>query len=310
MAAAKQQKPRLARGLSALLGESEQANARPPPRSASNDLAPRKLAVEKLRRNADQPRQKFDEPELEELTNSVRKQGIISPIIVRPDPKETGAYQIVAGERRWRAAQKADLAEVPVIIRDLKDREALEVSLVENVQRKDLNPIEEAMGYRALIDEFSHTQDAIAKAVGKSRPYIANALRLLQLPNRVRDLVYEGELSAGHARAIAAAPNCEALAERIVAEGLTVRDAEKLAREAAERAEPEGEDDVVTLRSPNRTPSKDQITLELEKTIAKNLGMAVDIRNHGDAGGEVRIRFAGGDQLREIVRRLQTSSAY
>ncbi len=313
-------KPRLARGLSALLGENEEAAARTakpsgamPARAprksfvatASNDTSPRKLPIEKIRRNTEQPRKRFDDTELDELTESIRRQGIISPILVRPDPDEPGMYQIVAGERRWRAAQKANVSMVPVIIRDLKDREALEVSLVENVQRANLNAIEEAMGYRALMDEFKHTQDVIAKAVGKSRPHIANCLRLLQLPARVRDLVFDGRLSAGHARAIANAKNCEELAELIVDKGLSVREAEKLAR---------GEDETAPAKDEKRPvkkfSGKDQTTLELEKTVATALGMAVEIRNRGDAGGEVRIRFSQGDQLLEVVRRLQASAVY
>lgn len=320
MAAAKA-KPKLGRGLSALLGENNGEGPRPAPTvpgipmvdeapgDASNDTAPRKLPLSALRRNAAQPRQVFDEGELAELTKSVQVKGVLSPILVRPDPSEPGAYQIVAGERRFRAAQKAGLDDVPVIIRDLEDREVLEVSIVENVQRSNLNPIEEAMGYRALKDEFGHTQDMIAKSVGKSRPHVANALRLLDLPPRVRDLLYEGALTAGHARAIASAKNVEGLAEQIVAEGLNVRQAEALARGEGEANTPSAVETAAD-RAPNKVPPKDQVTLELEKTISASLGLGVEIRNHGDAGGEVRIKFGKFDQLQDVIRRLQTPVGY
>lgn len=318
MAAAK---PRLARGLSALLGETEQAEARSDKKptipggtgkattslaaAVGADQGPRKLPIEKVRRSSHQARQRFDDTQLDELTESIRQQGIISPVLVRPDPDEPGMYIIIAGERRWRAAQKANISMLPVIVRDLEQREAMEIALVENIQRTDLNAIEEAMGYRALIDEFKHTQDAIAKAVGKSRPHVANCLRLLELPPRVRDLICEGKLTAGHARAIATSPNCEELAELIVDRGLSVRETERLVKTLAEQAEEQDQ-----KRAANRVPAKDQTTLELEKAVAASLGMGVEIRNRGDAGGEVRIRFAQGDELLEIVRRLQTAVSY
>lgn len=312
MAAAK---PRLARGLSALLGENEQsdddgekkplAGSKSLISSSGSESGPRKLPIDKIRRNPDQARKRFDDTQLDELTESIRQQGIIAPILVRPDPEEPGMYMIVAGERRWRAAQKANISMLPVIVRELETREAMELALVENVQRTDLNPIEEAMGYRALMDEFRRTQDAVAKAVGKSRPHVANCLRLLDLPARVRDLVYEGKLTAGHARAIAKAPNCEELAEIIVDQGLSVRDAERLVKRLAEAAE-----EAEQKRAANRVPAKDQTTLDLEKAVASALGMGVEIRNRGDAGGEVRIRFSQGDELLEIVRRLQTAVSY
>lgn len=254
-----------------------------------------------LERNPDQPRTIFGEAELEELAASIRDRGILQPILVRPIVGQPDSYQIVAGERRWRAAQRAQLHAVPVIVRQLSDQKVLEISIIENVQRKDLNPLDEAGGYQALIDQFGHTQEEIAKAIGKSRSHVANALRLLALPERVRDLVRDAKLSAGHARAIAAAPDPSALAERIIAGGLSVRDAEALARGA--------HDAPGSAPRPVRTPSKDADTLMLEKEIAEALGLIVDIRHKGDAGGEIRLRYSQVDQLHEVCRLLRARAA-
>ena len=262
----------------------------------------RLLPIEFLRRNPDQPRKRFDDKDLAELTDSIREKGLIQPILVRPVPGVADAFQIVAGERRWRASQRAELKEVPVVIRDLDDQEVLEISIIENVQRADLNAIEEARGYKALMEQFGHTQEDIAKVIGKSRSHVANTMRLLALPPRVRDMVYEGKLSAGHARAIAAAPDPEALADRILEAGLTVREAETLARQAHEEA---GGD--VGGRG-GRPSGKDANTVALEAEIAETLGLDVDIRHKGgEGGGEVRIRYARLEQLEDVCRRLKAA---
>ncbi|MGD2134187.1 MAG: ParB/RepB/Spo0J family partition protein [Maricaulaceae bacterium] len=259
------------------------------------------VPLEKLRRNPDQPRKRFDDKDLQELTDSIKEKGLIQPILVRPI-KGLDAYQIVAGERRWRAAQRAELRDVPVVVRELDDQEVLEISIIENVQRADLNAIEEARGYRALMDEFGHTQEDIAKVIGKSRSHVANTMRLLALPPRVRDMVYEGKLSAGHARAIATAPNAESLADKILEAGLTVREAENLARQAHEEA---GGD---SGGRGGRPSSKDSSTVALESSVAEALGLEVDIRHRGDAGGEIRIRYATLEQLEDVCRRLQAGA--
>lgn len=314
---------RLGRGLSALLGDVDPSVARATtPSEPSNDAKPdqpgprpvaaapssdagegaRMMPLERLRRNPDQPRKRFDDKDLQELTDSVREKGLIQPILVRPIPGVADAYQIVAGERRWRAAQRAELKEVPVVIRELNDQEVLEISIIENVQRADLNAIEEARGYKALMEQFGHTQEDIAKVIGKSRSHVANTMRLLALPPRVRDMVYEGKLSAGHARAIAAAPDPEALADRILEAGLTVREAEALARQAHE--ESGGEPGA----RGGRPSGKDSNTLALEKEVGEALGLEVDIRAKGEAG-EIRIRFGQLEQLEEVCRRLKVASA-
>ena len=303
---------RLGRGLSALLGDVDQTVARVGPAlgddpSAGADKAQKNggpagamiVPIARVERNPDQPRKRFDETELEDLAASIRAKGVLQPILVRPIPGRDGHFQIVAGERRWRASQRAGLHEVPVVIRDLSDLEVLEISIIENVQRADLNPIEEARGYQALIDQFGHTQEAIAKVVGKSRSHVANALRLLALPSRVRDLVQDNRLTAGHARAIATAADVEALAEQIIAGGLNVREAEALAREEATANRPAG------APRPGRPPAKDPNTISLEKEVAGALGLEVDIRHKGEAGGEIRIRYIQLDQLEGICKRLR-----
>ncbi len=296
----------LGRGLSALLDEGvladapvhDVAKAEAPPPAASGQ----EIAIELIRRNPDQPRRHFDDTELEELADSIRQRGVISPILVRPAPGAPGEYQIVAGERRWRAAQRANLHTVPAIVRALDDEEVAEISIIENVQRADLNPLEEALGYKTLIDKFNRTQDAVAKAVGKSRPYVSNALRLLALPEAVRDHVVGGRLSAGHARAIAAAPDPSQLAQTIVKDGLSVRQAEVLARRSVDKP--------VQKRGGGSTRSsadKDSDTRALEQDLADILGLTVTINDRNGAG-EVRIAYATLEQLDDICRRLSTSA--
>jgi ParB family chromosome partitioning protein len=254
------------------------------------------VPIESLKRNPDQPRRRFDEEALEDLSRSIAEKGILQPIIVRPIPGGDG-FQIVAGERRWRAAQRAGLHEVPVIARDLSDREVMEIALVENIQRTDLDPIEEARGFQVLSEQFSHTQEDIARAVGKSRAAIANAIRLLSLPTSVQDMVCDGRLSAGHGRALINTPNPEALASRVAAQGLNVRQTEVMAREA--NAAPE-----TKSQGKAGTTSKDPDTLALEEDLTRRLGLAVSIVSKANGSGHIQIGFRTLEQLDDLCRRL------
>ena len=284
----------LGRGLSALLGETDA-----PASEAVRDLGPpREASIELLRRNPDQPRKHFAETELEELAASIREKGVLQPLLVRPAPGAPGEFQIVAGERRWRAAQRAGLRSLPIVVRDdLTDLDVLEIGIIENVQRADLNPLEEALGYRALIDQFGRTQEQVAETVGKSRSHVANSLRLLGLPGAVHQHLVEGKLSAGHARAIATSPNAEKLAEKIVAGGLSVRQAEALAR--GEGDKPSG---PRPIRAGHRT-GKDPDTQALEQDLSDAIGMAVEIED-SDGRGALTIRYTTLEQLDELCRRL------
>jgi len=277
----------LGRGLSALLDEVE-APATEGARAGASELP-----IEAIKPNPEQPRRRFDETELEELAQSIRDKGVLQPILVRP-AVFAGEYQIVAGERRWRAAQRAGIRTIPALVRSLSDAEALELAIVENVQRADLSPIEEAEGYRALIDNFGRTQAQVADTVGKSRVHVTNALRLLQLPPEVQALVREGRLSAGHARSLVGAPDAARLAEQVVERGLSVRAAEALAR-----ARPR----VVSGQGARPRAGKDADTIALETDLSDALGLAVEIRDAG-GHGEVRLRYATLEQLDDICRRL------
>lgn len=284
---------RLGRGLSAMFDEAEIERFE----TDAGQRRPRELPIEFLRPNPDQPRKVFESDVLDELADSIRAHGILQPIIVRPLAGETDAYQIVAGERRWRAAQRAAVHAVPVIIRDLTDSEALEVSVIENVQRSDLNAIEEAKGYHVLMEDFGHTQEQAAAVVGKSRSHVANTLRLLALPQPVQDLVSDGRLTAGHGRALLRAPDPAALARRIIEDRLSVRQAEALA--AAESAE-----DSRVTGSHSKAAEKDADTLALEKNVSNALGLKVTIGHKGERGGAVRIHYKTLEQLDGICRRL------
>jgi ParB family chromosome partitioning protein len=286
----------LGRGLAALMGELDDTDDNAPERAGE---PPREAPIELIRRNPDQPRRAFDEDELEQLTNSIREKGVLQPILVRPAPDAPGEYQIVAGERRWRASQRAGLTSMPVLVRELDDADVLEIAVVENVQRADLNPIEEAQGYRALIERFGRTQELVATAVGKSRSHVANSLRLLNLPEDVREHLAAGRLSAGHARAIATAPEPSALAARIVEEGLNVRQAETLARQAGT---PRPERDASRSR-PKPPREKTPDTLALEQDLEDMLGLTVSIEDRGGEG-ELRVRYASLEQLDDICQRL------
>ncbi len=288
MEAAKQ--GRLGRGLSSLIGDAEIDGI-------ANDRGKgqREVPIEFLRANPNQPRQVFQPEELDELTNSIREKGVIQPIVVRPVGGDPNAFEIVAGERRWRASQRAGLHKVPVVVRDFSDAEAMEVAIIENVQRADLNPIEEAAGYQHLVEQFDYSQEQLAHVIGKSRSHIANTLRLLNLPMRVRDLLMGGQLSAGHARALITAGDPVSLAELIVAKGLSVREAEAAARAAKNRPK--------AAKRP-KTLTKDADTRELEGSVSAALGLAISIDHKGDAGGEVRVKYKTLEQLDEICRRL------
>jgi ParB family chromosome partitioning protein len=283
----------LGRGLSALLGEAEEAGEGP---LSAGVAAPvdgqRVVPIELVRRNPDQPRRHFGQDEIDSLAASVREKGVLQPILVRPAPGMTGEYQIVAGERRWRAAQAAGLREVPVVVRDFDDGETLEIAILENVQRADLNPIEEAGGYRALMERFGRTQEQVAQAVGKSRPHIANTLRLLSLPQDVQDHLAEGRLSAGHARALATAEDPSALAREVIERGLNVRETEALAKApaAGERPAPSAK-------------RKDVDTLALEKRLSDVLGLTVEVNDKGGKG-QLVVRYATLEQLEDVCRKL------
>ncbi len=289
----------LGRGLSALLDEAPAAAFEAP---GGDGALTREVSIELLRRNPDQPRRRFDEIELQELADSIGERGVLQPILVRPAPGAPGEFQIVAGERRWRAAQRAGLHAVPVLVRELDDGEVAEIGIIENVQRADLNPLEEAMGYRTLVDRFGRTQDAVAKTVGKSRSHVANALRLLALPDGVRDHLASGRLSAGHARAIATAPEPDRLAQAIVDGDLSVRQAETLARNA--QARPTA-NKAARARKGQAAGPKDADTQALEQDLSEILGLAVEIADrHGR--GEIRIRYASLEQLDDVCRRLSS----
>ena len=279
-------RPRLGRGLAALIGD---AGDEP----AASRGATRKAPIEFLRPNPRNPRKSFRDEELDELAASIRERGIIQPIIVRPVPRVADAYEIIAGERRWRAAQRAGLHEVPIVVVDVGDREALELAIVENVQRADLNALEEAQGYAQLGADYNYSHGDIARIVGKSRSHIANTLRLIGLPEHSRALLAAGQISAGHARALLAVPDPDAVADRIVARGLSVRDVEKLGERAGQSPR----------RHAAKTDPVDADTRALEQKLGLELGTRVTIR-HSDGAGEIRIAFNGFDQLDDFCLRL------
>lgn len=295
----------LGRGLAALLGEDPAAP--PAATTVEGKRAPQQLAlpIEHLVPNRFQPRTKFDEEALSQLADSIREKGIIQPIVVRR-AKEAQRYEIVAGERRWRAAQRAQLHQVPVVVRDFSDAEALEIAILENVQRQDLNAVEEALAYRRLQREFNYTQEQLGQALGKSRSHIANTLRLLGLPEMVRGLIVDGKLTAGHARTLVAADQPEVLARRIVAEGLNVRQAEELvagekSAKPGQKSRPGGAGGGGSAAAGD----KDADTLALENSLSEQLGLKVAIvLGGGGESGELRISFKDFDQLDDLCRRL------
>lgn len=282
---------RLGRGLAALIGEMD----RP---AATEKDAPRadgKAPIEFVSPNPRNPRRHFGDAELTDLAQSIREHGVVQPVVVRPSPAQQGRFEIIAGERRWRAAQRAGLAEIPIIVRDVNDRTALELAIIENVQRADLNPVEEALGYQQLIDEHNYSQADLGQVIGKSRSHVANTLRLLKLPDVIRDMLVVGALSAGHARTLVTAADPAGLAKRIVEEGLSVRQAEALAQMP------------VSTHHETRRPApaeKDADTQALEKLLSDTVGMKVSIA-HKDRGGEVRISYRTLEQLDDLCRRLK-----
>jgi ParB family chromosome partitioning protein len=281
---------RLGRGLAALIGDVGEENA-----AIDRARGQRRVPIEFLRANPRNPRRHYDETELSELAESIRAKGILQPILVRTVPGAIDTYEIIAGERRWRAAQRAGLHDVPVLLLEINDKEALEIAIIENVQRADLNPLEEAMGYDSLIEQFTYAQADLAKIVGKSRSHIANTLRLLKLPESVKRYLAEGKLTAGHARALLAHDNPEALAQAIIDKGLNVRDVEAL---VGAQAEARGKQ---AKRRPRGAKSAD--VRALERKLSDSLGLVVEI-NHRSAGGEMRIRYKTLEQLDALCRKL------
>lgn len=298
----------LGRGLSALMSDiaPNQEEKQPPKASLkpssydkpeTPDLNSRRvqfLSIDKLERNPDQPRRYFDKEKLSELTESIRTKGVLQPILVRPLPNQNdNRFQIVAGERRWQAATAAGLTAMPVLIRDLNDEEVLQIGVIENVQRADLNPIEEAQAYEALISQFYRKQDEVAQSVGKSRSHVTNMLRLLKLPKVAQDMLAKGEITTGHARAIISAPDPAALAGEIADKNLSVREAEDWVRRIKKS---EG-------KPPKSRHYKDADTQALERKMTDALGLQVDL-NHKGPGGSLKISYKSGEQLEEIIRRL------
>ena len=282
---------RLGRGLAALIGEMD----RPAQPEKQAPAADGRVPIEFLAPNPKNPRRQFGEADLADLAQSIREHGVVQPVVARPSPSRAGHYEIIAGERRWRAAQRAGLTEIPVIVRDVSDRTALELAIIENVQRTDLNAVEEALGYQNLIDEHGYTQADLGQVIGKSRSHVANTLRLLRLPDVIRDMLVDGTLSAGHARTLVSAQDPAGLARRIVEDGLSVRQADALAQAPAGAAD--------ERRRP--VPAeKDADTLALEKLLSDVTGMAVSIA-HKNCGGEVRVAYRTLEQLDELCRRLK-----
>ena len=286
--------PRLGRGLAALLGGAETLAA------ATRTRGQQKIPIEFLRPNPRNPRRNFSEESLDELAASIKEKGVIQPLLARPLAGIADAYEIIAGERRWRAAQRAGLHEVPIISFEADDRQALELAIIENVQRADLDPLEEAAGYERLGDEFLYTQADLAKVIGKSRSHVSNCLRLLKLPERTKALLREGKISAGHARVLLSVAEPDALAEKIVAQNLSVRDAEKLLEGASESFSAKGQ-------GPRKrgAKEKDADTRAMEQRLMDQLGMNVTITHREGETGDVVVRYKTLDQLEFLCRRLR-----
>lgn len=282
---------RLGRGLAALIGDVDVET-----KNSERARPPRRVPIEFLKPNPRNPRRTYPETELEELAQSLRERGMVQPIVVRKANGAAEEYEIIAGERRWRAAQRAGLHEVPIVVLEVSDAEALELAIIENVQRADLNPLEEAAGYQALAAEFKRSQEEIAEIVGKSRSHVANTLRLLKLPETVKAYISAGKLSAGHARALVNMADPEAVARDIVERGLTVRETESIAQQQAAAA-----GKTARARPPRR---KDPDTLALEKRVSDALGLVVSV-DHRGKGGTLHIRYRDLEQLEEILRRLE-----
>ena len=292
------------RGLDALLGnESETAVAENAAATASSAAAPRaplSIPIGNIRPGKYQPRRVFAPEEIQALAQSIRAKGVLQPILVRPLKAEPGNYELVAGERRWRAAQQAQLHEIPALVRDLADRDTLEVALVENLQRQDLNALEEARGYERMMAEFGRTQDDVAEIVGKSRPHVANTLRLLGLPAGVQGMVEDGRLSAGHARQLVGLDEAEGIAERVVAGGLSVRETERLVQQVRSGTPPGG----ARRRGAAVEDGRSSDLIALERDLAEHLGLVVQITAKGEAG-ELTIRYKTLEQFDDLLTRLK-----
>lgn len=288
----------LGRGLSALLGDTVRDESLSSVAIPANGKAVQNIEVALIHPHPEQPRRHFDEGAMQELAESIAKRGIIQPIIVRPDG---AGFQIVAGERRWRAAQRAHLHRIPAIVRDFDEQETLEIALIENIQREDLNPIEEAEAYRKLIAEFHHSQEALGRIVGKSRSHVANLMRLLELPASVQQQVVEQKISMGHARALIGIPDCGRLAQEIEAKGLSVRATEQLARRVRTGVDssPPGRTELLKSGS-----GKNADILALEEHLADILGLEVDIESHSETSGVLSLRYSTLDQLDMLCQRL------
>lgn len=294
----KQERRGLGRGLSALMAD---VGLDATGQSLSADRGARRgnlltVPIEALRPNPDQPRRTFDEDALRELSDSIREKGVVQPLIVRRIGGEADRFEIVAGERRWRAAQLAQLAELPVVVRDFSDQEVLEIAIIENIQREGLNAIEEANGFRQLIERFGHTQERVAEALGKSRSHIANQMRLLSLPGEVQNMIVAGTLSAGHARALITSPDPVGLAAKVVGQGLTVRETERLARKVASP----------TSDRARRSGEKDADTRVLEDDLSASLGMSVLIDHRAGGEGILSIKYRSIEQLDQLCQILSS----
>tara|TARA_Y100000816_G_scaffold66641_1_gene44344 strand:+ start:135 stop:998 length:864 start_codon:yes stop_codon:yes gene_type:complete len=277
----------LGRGLSSLMGDVKDVSIQ-----TDNTSQETKISIANLKPSPSQPRRLFDKNSINELAESIKSKGLVQPILVRPSPSESGIYEIIAGERRWRAAQIAQLHEIPAVVRQLDDIEALEIAIIENVQRSDLSPIEEAAGYKRLIDNHGHTQEALAEIVGKSRSHIANIIRLLGLPQSIQDMISEGKISPGHARAIMSSAFPEQLAEKIVNENLSVRDTENLVKPKKNRIK------KVKLKDPD--------TVDLENSLTARLGLKVTVEHKGPKkGGFIKVDYKSLDQLDMITKKLK-----
>ena len=281
------QKKGLGRGLSSLMGDVEI-----PLNETSNKSSDTKIPISKLRANPFQPRRLFNKESINELAASIKSKGLVQPILVRPSEKNPGDYEIIAGERRWRAAQIAQLHEMPAVIKNLNDVESLEIAIIENVQRSDLTIIEEAAGYKKLIESYGHTQEQLSEIVGKSRSHVANIMRLLTLPQSIQDMITEGKISAGHARAIMNSAFPEKLAEKIVSENLSVREAENIAKQ--------GKNQIKKVRL------KDPDTVDLENSLSQKLGLNVEINHKGNKGGHIKIDYKNLDQLELVTKKLKS----
>jgi ParB family transcriptional regulator, chromosome partitioning protein len=285
---AEESRPRLGRGLAALIGDAGEEGA-----AIARSRGQKKIPLAFLRPNPRNPRKAFDDQDLEDLVASIREKGIIQPILARTIAGLADIYEIIAGERRWRAAQRAGLHDAPVILVEADDKQALELAIVENVQRADLNALEEALGYQQLESEYNYTQADLARVIGKSRSHVTNTLRLLKLPEKTKQLLAEGKISAGHARALLTRADADEIAARIVAQGLSVRDVEKLAQKESAQT-----------RHKHAAEEKDADTRALEKDLSEALGLVVAIAHHGEAG-ELRIRYKSLEQLDDVVRKLK-----